>query len=142
MFDLNDCAAFLVNKTSKILAERLEKRFSSFHVTRVQWLAMYFIGRTPEITQKNLAECLGTTEPTVVSLLDRLERDGMIVREASPKDRRIRLLRLTPKGRQLSRKLTAVAEKFKNDAIAGISDEALEQYKSVIGRMLSNTEEK
>ena len=140
MFDLYDCAAFITNKTSKMLSERLEARMAVYHVTRTQWLAMYFISRTPGMTQNELAESLGTKESTVVSLLDRMERDGLITRTTVAEDRRVRHLALTDNGKKVLVKLTAVAEKFKEDAIRNLSEKDLDIFKSVLETMIKNTD--
>lgn len=140
MFDLYDCAAFITNKTSKMLSERLEARMAVYHVTRTQWLAMYFINKTPDMTQNELAESLGTKGSTVVSLLDRMERDGLIIRTTVAEDRRVRHLMLTPKGRKLTEKLTSVAEQFKEDAIKDLSEEELDTFKFVLATMIKNTD--
>ncbi len=140
MFDLNDCAAFITNKAAKILSDRLEARMAPYHVTRTQWLAMYYISKKENMTQNELADALGTKDPTVVSLIDRMERDDMLKRSPSPKDRRVRYLSLTPNGKKLCVKLTAVAEQFKDDAISGISEKDLNSFKLVVDAMISNTD--
>jgi DNA-binding MarR family transcriptional regulator len=141
MFDLNDCAAFIASNASKVLAVRLEKRMASYHVTRAQWLAIYYLDKQPGMTQNQLAECLGSKDSTVVSLLDHLERSGYVVRTSNAQDRRIKQVQLTKKGSELNQKLTVISEKFKNDAIKDIDEDSLNQYKHVIDMMLKNTEE-
>jgi Transcriptional regulators len=141
MFDLNDCAAFITSNASKVLAVRLEKRMSAYHVTRAQWLAIYYLDKQPGMTQNQLAECLGSKGSTVVSLVDHLERSGYVVRTANALDRRIKQVHLTKKGTELNRKLTVIAEKFKNDAIKNIDEDSLNEYKHVIEMMLENTEQ-
>jgi DNA-binding MarR family transcriptional regulator len=59
------------------------------------------LGRIAEagsITPKRLADMLALTTGTVTSLIDRLEKVGLIVRTPNPRDRRSILLRLTPDG--------------------------------------------
>ncbi len=46
---------------------------------------------------------LGVTPRNVTKLVDGLEAEGLLVREPHPHDRRVTLLRLTDKGRQVSR---------------------------------------
>ena len=56
MFQLEDCIAYITSRGAKTLAERLEDRFTGSGVSRVQWIAMYYVDRCPSITQKQLAE--------------------------------------------------------------------------------------
>ena len=51
-------------------------------------------------TPAELADEASVTRATITGLLDNLERDGMVVRETSPGDRRTVLVRLTDKGQR------------------------------------------
>lgn len=80
-------------------------------------------------------------EPTVVRLLDKLEALDWIFRVNSEADKRIKLLELTDQGLKIETEMLDVAEKFRNDVISGISLEELENYKSVLDKMLYNIED-
>ena len=73
MFRLEDCIAYITSRGAKVLAERLEERFEGSGISRVQWIAMYYVNGCPSITQKQLADKMNLKEPTVVRLLDRME---------------------------------------------------------------------
>lgn len=139
MFDLDDCIASITCKGAKMLAERLEHRLNVYDVTRVQWIAMYYVSQYEPITQKQLAEKMYLKESTIVRLLDRMEKEKVLVRECSPADRRVRYLKLTEKGQKIKEELSVIVENFKNDAIEGISEEDLDTYKKVLDQMLENT---
>ncbi len=141
MFQLEDCIAYITSRGAKILAERLEDRFAGSGVSRVQWIAMYYVDRCPSITQKQLAERMNSRESTVVRLLDRMEKENIVRRVCCEEDRRVRYLEMTPEGRALYDKLSQRAEQFKDDAIRGIGEEKLEIFKEVLNQMLANTEE-
>ena len=141
MFRLEDCIAYITSRGAKTLAERLEDRFSGSGVSRVQWIAMYYIDSCPSITQMQLADRMNTKESTVVRLLDRMEKEKMVRRVSSKTDRRVRYLELTETGRPLYEGHTERAEQFKDDAIRGIGEEELEIFKKVLNQMLDNTEE-
>ncbi len=49
-------------------------------------------------TPAGLAEAAGVTRATMTGLVDTLVRDGFVERRADPTDRRMQLVRLTPKG--------------------------------------------
>jgi DNA-binding MarR family transcriptional regulator len=48
----------------------------------------------------DLAEILGVDTPTVTRKVQQLERDGLVVRQTDPDDRRASRIRLTPAGRR------------------------------------------
>jgi MarR family transcriptional regulator, organic hydroperoxide resistance regulator len=57
------------------------------------------------ISQKELAARLHCNPSTVVDPTDRLEDRGLVVRNANPADRRVNVLVVTPKGRQVREQL-------------------------------------
>jgi len=57
------------------------------------------------ISQKELAARLHCNPSTVVDPTDRLEEAGLVIRRPQPTDRRINILTITPKGRQVRQTL-------------------------------------
>src|SRR5438034_846515 len=56
-------------------------------------------------SQKQLAERLHVDRTIVAQLIDRLEREGLVVRHRNPEDRRSYILEPTPAGRQTLERL-------------------------------------
>ncbi len=67
--------------------------------------ALLWLGLDGSLTMGELARRLGVTEKTVTGVMDRLEREGHIVRERGETDRRVVRCRLTDKGKQTFGKL-------------------------------------
>jgi DNA-binding MarR family transcriptional regulator len=67
--------------------------------------ALLWLGLDGSLTMGELAKRLGVTEKTVTGVVDRLEREGHIVRERGETDRRVVRCRLTDKGKQTFGKL-------------------------------------
>ena len=78
----------------------------AFGVTPVQYAALQTVGNSPGIDQRTLARSIGLDTSTIAGVIDRLESRGLLMRNASAEDRRVRQLTLTDTARQL---LTAVA---------------------------------
>ena len=68
-------------------------------VTPVQYAALQTVGNAPGIDQRTLARSIGFDTSTIAGVVDRLESRGLLMRNASPEDRRVRLLALTDAGR-------------------------------------------
>ncbi|WP_344569951.1 MarR family winged helix-turn-helix transcriptional regulator [Streptomyces axinellae] len=67
-------------------------------LTDTQTDALWRLSRGPEMTARRLAESLQCDASTATSMIDRLERRGLVRREAHPTDRRVKVIRLTPEG--------------------------------------------
>jgi DNA-binding MarR family transcriptional regulator len=70
-------------------------------LTPVQFAALQTVHNSPGIDQRTLARQIGFDTSTIGGVVDRLEARGLMQRNASPDDRRVRLLSATPAGRAL-----------------------------------------
>jgi DNA-binding MarR family transcriptional regulator len=68
------------------------------------------LNREPLRTQAALAESIGADKTRIITVLDELQRRGLIVREPDPADRRARLLSLTDEGRRLRASVQAAIQ--------------------------------
>lgn len=73
----------------------------AFGITPVQYAALQTVENHPLIDQRTLARTIGLDTSTIAGVIDRLESRGLLVRSASPEDRRVRQLTLTDMARQL-----------------------------------------
>lgn len=70
----------------------------AFGVTPVQYAALQAVGLQPGMDQRTLARTIGFDTSTIAGVIDRLEARGLMQRNASAQDRRVRLLTLTAAG--------------------------------------------
>lgn len=66
---------------------------------------LVIIEANPDLKQSELARATHLDRSTVVTVIDNLERRGLVERRAAPNDRRSNAIRLTPDGSALLRKL-------------------------------------
>lgn len=138
MFNLNDCIGVITNKYNKEIIEAFNNRVLSHGITRVQWIAIYYIGQNEGITQKQLSYILDSNESSIVRLVDRMEKDDMVKREKDENDRRITRLYLTDYGNKKREEIIPIGEKFSNDSIKNISEKDLETFKNVLNQIVNN----
>jgi MarR family transcriptional regulator for hemolysin len=69
-------------------------------------------------SQTELAHQLGVDGATLVATIDRLAAAGLIARNPSPHDRRVKLVVLTQQGKELAQKVRAQAEALRRGALA------------------------
>lgn len=89
---------------------------------------LVLVGRTPGLSQRELARQLGVDAGNLIALLDALEGQGLLRRVRDAEDRRQRLVTLTTDGR--ARLASAVRETERVEArfFAHLSPSALEDY--------------
>lgn len=77
------------------------------HTRTLMWVAAH-----PGISQQALAEFLSVHRSAMVTLIDELERNELVTREASESDRRMHALHLTPKGHALIKDFMPVVRNY------------------------------
>ncbi len=76
--------------------------------------------------------------PTLVRVLDGLERMGLVLRAAVEGDRRARRICLTPKADGVNSDIMRIGTKLRAEALAGISDAELESFFGVLETIMAN----
>ncbi|OYX67392.1 MAG: hypothetical protein B7Y88_01095 [Sphingomonadales bacterium 32-64-17] len=97
---------------------------------------MSLIAQNPGSSQKELADKAGITGPGLVSLVDELERQGLVRRDRSTTDRRRNMLVLTEKGEQTLSEMFKVVSQIEAPIRDELSPKELEQLIGLIDRVL------
>jgi DNA-binding MarR family transcriptional regulator len=85
------------------------RAFGELAVTTAQFSVLAVVADNPGCSQAELAAALGVERPRMVPLIDALERRGLVRRVSPARDRRLRQIHLTQRGRRL---LQALKRRF------------------------------
>ncbi len=141
MFNLDAWVGYIADNSSKIICNAFSKRLMKLGTTRVQWIVLYYLGKDESISQKELGEKMNIKESSVVRLIDRMERDGLVERIKNEVDKRVTNLNLTSKGKEYRLNLLPEGEKFQDLLSRGISDEEMKIFLDVLSKMVYNVEQ-
>ena len=99
-------AATSMIRANQILATAVDRALRPFDLTfaRYEVLMLLRFSRTGALPITKVANRLMVHPTGVTKLVDRLEQDGFVRREANPSDRRGVLVRITPAGRRLAKR--------------------------------------
>ncbi len=86
-------------------------------------------------TQAVLAARIGIEAPTMVRLIDRMERDGWVQRTPSAQDRRINWVEPTADGRKVIRKVSSAASDMRRQALGSLTQQDMEQFLAMVERI-------
>ncbi|WP_348789120.1 MarR family transcriptional regulator [Leifsonia sp. NPDC080035] len=116
--------AFLLAQLGAEAASRFADRVAALDLSPREAGAIRVLGRTPGLSQRELAARLGTVPARLVALVDELERKGLVVRERNEADRRNYVLSLSEPGERLLGQLRGVAQEHQADMLSPLdSDE-------------------
>ncbi len=99
---------------------------------RAHHRVIYFVGRNPGISVSELLKILRVTKQSLSRVLSQLVREGFITQRPGIRDRRRRLLELTPKGNELERRLSQDQRERLALAYRQAGAEAVEGFRKVL----------
>lgn len=126
----------LLSSTTQIESEirkRLRERFD-ISLARFDYMAQLYRYREG-LKMRVLSRYLMVTGGNVTGLTDELERDGVVLRESSPEDRRAWIVRLTPKGRKLFETMAREHEQWLLELFGGLDAKAVQQLHTHLGAL-------
>jgi DNA-binding MarR family transcriptional regulator len=112
------------NEADEILA--------SYNFGRAHHRVIYFVGRSPGMTVKELLTILSITKQSLSRVLSQLVEEGFIEQRTGLTDRRQRLLYLTTKGQSLETKLSKNQSRRIAEAYRLAGADAVEGFRKVL----------
>ncbi len=110
-------------RLGQLWRREIDVRMRVFGLTDATWRPLFYLGRFGDgMRQTDLASALTIEGPSLVRLLDALERQGLVERHAEPDDRRVKTLRMTEAGRATYQQLATVYAEVSHRLLAGVSD--------------------
>jgi DNA-binding MarR family transcriptional regulator len=129
---------FLLHDVARLMRKRFEQNARELGLTRSQGQVLVHLADSEGIHQGALAEKLDIEPITLTRILDRLEEASLIERLPYRKDRRVRLLRLTPAAHPLIDDIVAIGALTRSQAMAGVADEDRDRLLGILSRMKAN----
>lgn len=120
----------------------LDHRLKFLGLSLAGWMTISTVAKAGKpMSQTELANAVGVESATMVTMLDRLVRDGLVERQPSTTDRRIKLISLTKAGKSANGKFRAEANLYRDELLAGCDAAALEQATVLLERIGTTIEE-
>ena len=121
----------------KVLAEKGIDAFNG-----AQGRILYVLWQQDGVPIKTVSDQCGLAITSLTSMLERMEKQGLIRRVADEKDKRKTLLFLTDKTRDLREDYEAVSEQMSHIYYEGFTDEEIMRFEDDLRRVQKNLEDK
>src|SRR6266436_4208159 len=132
----------LLHGTARAWRLKLDERLKPMGLSQAKWRTLLHLSLAGDaLTQAEIAARLGVEEPTMVTLLHRLEREGWITRTNSSHDRRCKMVLLGRRAQRVISQINAAAEKLRHELFAGIRESDLQTCMRVLARIRERAEE-
>src|ERR1700681_217016 len=126
MSDLEERFSSALHNTSRAWRQALDRRLKYLGLSQASWMTIAVAAKasTP-LSQSELADRLAVEGATLVSMVDRLVKAGLVNREPSMTDRRVKRIVLTQCGNLLYDKVRAEATAFRRELLANVDPKKL-----------------
>lgn len=102
---------FLIRRLHQIHTWLFTEETASFNITPVQFSLLTALDEHGEMDQNTLALEIGLERTSVAEVLPRLETRGVVERRQSEQDKRVKLVKISRKGRALVKRMEAAAKR-------------------------------
>lgn len=128
-------------QTSRSWRGELDRRLSHLGLSQARWVVLLHLARhTKAPTQRELARIVGVEGPTLARLLDALEKQKLVTRQAVAEDRRANSIELTEKASGLISEIEAIAATLCDEVLDGIDDRDVEACQRTLKQIQTNLE--
>jgi MarR family transcriptional regulator, transcriptional regulator for hemolysin len=137
--DPYESLGFQCNLTQKAFVAAMSKKFKGTGVSRAQFQAlMQLVSAGGPLSMSELTSRLSITPATGAKLVDRMERDGWVVRQADPTDSRVKHVVVTGQVAKKWEKACRAARGLLREAYKGIDPADIETARRVLTRIRRN----
>jgi len=116
----------LLGETARSWRTKLDQRLRPLGLSQAKWLVLLHLSLAKQaLTQKELSERLSIEGPSLVRLLDRMEKEGWVLRCSAQFDRRAKTVHQTDKAVDMTRKIKRIAKNVRHELLADIDPQQL-----------------
>src|SRR6476620_1709503 len=140
-YDFENSVGFWICQASHALMRAFNEELAPQGVTFRQAQVLGCLALEGRLSQPDLAERMRIEPPTLVGILDRMERDGWIRRGGDKSDRRRKLIEVLPAAKPAWTKIVAAAKRVRARATRGMTATQLTQLKKLLRLVQENLDE-
>jgi MarR family transcriptional regulator, transcriptional regulator for hemolysin len=133
----------LLHGTARAWRLKLDERLKPMGLSQAKWRTLLHLSLAGDaLTQAEIAERLGIEEPSLVTLLHRLENEDWVIRRASPHDRRCKMVLLGRRAQNVISQINATAKKLRHELLEDVSAADLRTCMRVLAQIYEKAEKK
>jgi DNA-binding MarR family transcriptional regulator len=133
---VEDYLPALLAQASQLLSSEFHQVVKAHHMTVSEWRVLASLAGGKALSTGQLALVSVTKGPTATRLLDRLVDRDLVQRLSDSADRRLTLIRITPKGQKTVSRLIALAREHEQRVLEPFGLEQAEQLKTILRRLI------
>ena len=138
-YDFENSMGFVVNMTAKAFQKSFDIELrKNAGVSLSQWRVVGALVIQPGLTQKEIADKVGIEGATLVPIIDKMEKEGLLKRKPDSNDRRVNRIYLTQKADSLWESMVECALKIRKSSTKNISENDIQTTLETLRKISQN----
>ena len=130
-----------LHNTARSWRLAVDRRLKDLGMSQASWMTVAIVAKAKApLAQIELAQKVGVEGATMVAMLDRLEKAGLVERQASETDRRVKLVALTRAGAKLYDKVQTEAHAVRKTILVGVDPKLLQTATDLLEQIQAQVE--
>ncbi|MCA9820705.1 MAG: winged helix-turn-helix transcriptional regulator [Nitrosarchaeum sp.] len=138
-YDHEKSIGFIINNTTKMFQKIFDYELNkNVGMGLAQSKVIYALSLQPGMTQRELADKVGIETPTLVVMIDKLEKEHLVKRQNDKRDRRIKRIFITTKADRLVDSMIQSALSIKKIATKNIPENDVKHILENLNKISQN----
>ena len=138
-YDFENSIGFVVNATAKAFQKSFDLELrKNAGVSLSQWRVVGALVIQPGLTQKEIADKVGIEGATLVPVIDKMEKEGLLKRKPDSDDRRVNRIYLTQKADSLWETMIECALRIRKSSSKNVSESDIQTTLETLRKISKN----
>jgi MarR family transcriptional regulator for hemolysin len=138
-YDFENSIGFIVNRTARAFVKALDMELrNKVGITVGQWKVIVMLVKQNGLTQKEIADKLGLEGATLIPIIDKMEKDGLLLRRVDPSDRRNNRIYRTQKADSLWEGMIKCASRVRRISVKSIPEDDINIMRNALDKIWQN----
>lgn len=138
-YDYENNIGFIVNRTARAFVKAFDTELrNKVGITFGQWKVIVMLVNQNGLTQKEIADRLGLEGPTLIPVIDKMEKGGLVIRKVDADDRRNNRIYRTEKADALWDRMLECSFRIRQISVKDIPEQNIAIMRSVLDKIWQN----
>jgi DNA-binding MarR family transcriptional regulator len=134
--DIHKQPGHLIRRLQQIAVALFVAECEALDLTPVQYASLSVIRDVPDLDVTRLSSLVALDKATLAKVIERLEAKGWILRTGSGLDKRVKLLKITPKGRKVLASAEPGVRRCQRRILAPLTEEDRQRFMTMLEQLV------
>ena len=135
MTSFNDSLPMIMHRTLDAVMPKYRELFSKHDLTEQQWRVLRVLWSLGRVTSVQLAQNTLLPAPSLVGIVDRLEKKALVVRLRSDRDRRVVFVSATPLGKALGQEVAPHVDEINKNIQSAVTQQEWDMLQQTLEKI-------